>query len=143
MNDTMLTPGTDNHAGAPTVIPCPGCESARTIQSRKPSAVAAARARMCRRCAASAAALQRWTPNGDDIDEVTVDRLVAGQLRNARTASTRAERLAAVDRLTRYGLSAPLIAARMGVTQRTVERLRADIRNPRAAEAATDESEAA
>jgi DNA-binding NarL/FixJ family response regulator len=58
------------------------------------------------------------------IDEVAVERAAKGE----RIRLTPAERQAAVAHLTRWGYSAAEIAERLGVTARTVERIRARLR---------------
>ncbi len=56
----------------------------------------------------------------DDIDPLVVDLLCEG----ARIGSTAAEREEAVHRLAQRGLTTAPIADRIGVTDRTVQRIR-------------------
>lgn len=85
---------------------------------------------LCRRCRAAAryAAGERkvsggrGTPGrGGDVDTVAVDRAVSG---HPPARLTSGEIDAAVAILTRRGLSAPAIARRIGVAERTVVRHR-------------------
>lgn len=65
--------------------------------------------------------LTQWTrPTSDpnDIDEIAVERACHGD----RVTLTRAERRAAVHRLTKRGLSGPQIAERLGMEVRLVTR---------------------
>lgn len=55
------------------------------------------------------------------VDDIAVERAISG---DAPDSLTPRERLVAVDALTRYGLSARLIAERVGCTPRTVTRHR-------------------
>jgi len=74
---------------------------------------------MCRRC-------YPFTSHGRAVvDQVAVERAVAG---DPPARLTPRERRAAVAELTRRGLSAPQIAARVHVTVRAVERNRAALR---------------
>lgn len=55
------------------------------------------------------------------VDEVAVDRACGGQ----HIRLTYGERKAAIDRLTAQGYTAELIADRIGLSERTVQRYRA------------------
>jgi hypothetical protein len=73
---------------------------------------------------------------GDALDQILVDLLVAGQRRATVDITARPEVLEALRRLTQQGAAAATIAARLGITTRTVTRLRADLRDlPEAANA--------
>lgn len=64
-----------------------------------------------------------------EIDEFATDWAVVDRLcKGGRVRSTHAERVAAVARLTAVGLSANQIVQRMGITKRSVERMRSEIR---------------
>lgn len=67
----------------------------------------------------------RYRPDEDLVDWVVIDRLCTGQ----QTRSTEAERVAAVARMTARGMPAEVIADRMRVSERTVQRLRAALRS--------------
>ena len=70
------------------------------------------------------ATIQASTPR-DDIDHVMVDRIMGGRDRGANIA----ERLEAAARLLGlYRLPRPLVAERLGVTVRTVDRYIAELR---------------
>lgn len=139
-------------------IPCPGCGETRTITGRSRWYFTQARAHLCRVCAPKktwAEWQHRFVVDGPSIPaakqytakvattkydydpETAVDWVVVHRLATGVTVpySTRSERVAAVAQLTAEGLSAQAIARRMNVSQRTVVRLRAAIRN----EAATPE----
>jgi len=82
--------------------------------------------RRCRQCAPNAITHRSgyFTPR-DDIDDVMVDRLMGGRDRGSNIA----ERLEATARLVGvYRLPAPLVAERLGVTTRTVERYKRELR---------------
>lgn len=61
-------------------------------------------------------------------DEIAVERFVGG---DRSLTLAKVERDAAIDRLDRYGLSAREVAIRLGLTQRTVTRRRAERRQER------------
>jgi hypothetical protein len=98
-------------------VPCADCGTLRTI--RKDSTWKERTGR-CRSCGQAARA-QRTRA---DIDEMAVARLIAG----SPVRSTPAERLQAVAQLSRRRLSCRQISERMGVSRRTVVRLRARAR---------------
>jgi hypothetical protein len=70
------------------------------------------------------------------IDRVAVDRLITGTI--PWRSTSRAERIAAVAHMTARRIPGPLQAERLGVTSRTVDRLRAAVRELVAATAALD-----
>ena len=98
----------------PYTATCERCHQTRTL--RYP-----ATGPFCHACTGSVLATIR-NAQESDIDEVAVDRLVAGD-RPAHT--TRAERQAAVEVLSRRGWPVSRIAEYVGITPRSVGRLRA------------------
>jgi hypothetical protein len=101
----------------PTEIVCPECG-----ESRRVSRIDRAGAR-CRRCAiaASTADLNARHQRQNELDEIAVERIIAG---TPPPQSTRAEREAAVAYLTQHGYSADAISRRTRMSERTVVRLR-------------------
>ena len=82
-----------------------------------------ARKRHCT-CQPCVTALLRYAARKDGIvDDIAVERLISGDL---DVWTTQAEKVEAVARLSRAGLSASEIGGRMGQTKRNVERLLAD-----------------
>ena len=73
----------------------------------------------CKSCAS-----KRKAGDPDLSDWAAVDRLVKGVVVHA----SRHDRMAAVDLLTRQGLPARVIADRIGITARTVHRIRTRLR---------------
>jgi DNA-binding NarL/FixJ family response regulator len=100
------------------LIPCVKCGNPRPIRGVVPADFRRAAARLCQKCSPKAVPPQRWS---QDVDELTVQFLVAGEQINA----TPAERRAAVAILTARRLTASAIAERINCTRRTVERHRA------------------
>jgi DNA-binding NarL/FixJ family response regulator len=94
---------------------CVVCLETQELVQRPRSAV-------CRRCNGLDCHNIRSAKAQAEVDEVAVQRLLSG----SRVSSTRAERQEAVKALLGH-LSNRLIAQRLHVAQRTVERLRARI----------------
>ena len=96
-------------------VPCKECGKPRLIRRDTVH-----QNRVCRACWT-----QHWrtllTARHQELDEMAVERI----LMRSPVVSTRAERQAAVEYLARRGLSGREIARRTGMSQRTVERLRA------------------
>lgn len=110
------------------MIPCPLCHIPRQIRSRSEFGVA--KGRRCRDCWNSS---QEAAESGRcrraeqllacaEVDPIAVERMVSGR---PPAFTTRAERQEAVTVLTNRGWGAKRIADQIGVTERTVERLRA------------------
>jgi DNA-binding NarL/FixJ family response regulator len=78
--------------------------------------------RTCIRCAdRSLSGFRQWNQRQAELDEVAVERIIAG---TPPPQSTRAEREAAVAYLTQHGYSADAISRRTRMSERTVVRLR-------------------
>lgn len=100
-------------------IPCPQCGVTRPIRGSVPVDFRRARDRQCRKCTnRDRPPFQRWPT---DVDDLTVQFLIAGEKVNASPA----ERREAVAILTARQLTARAIAERINCTRRTVERHRA------------------
>lgn len=82
--------------------------------------------RECRDCRRERRHTRRPGLYSLDVDEIAVDRAVTGDLNG--TVLTLAERRQAVRQLTETGESAAQIAARIGCSERTVDRIRAYLR---------------
>lgn len=101
-----------------TIVPCPRCGRPRPIQDRYPYLVRDAAKRQCYPCGIATRNVATYAA----LDEVAVLRLIDGR---PPAHTTPAERRAAVAYLTAHGRSAAWIAERIGVTERSVCRLRA------------------
>jgi len=101
---------------------CPDCGDRKVMLARN---LKGQTRRRCTRCAnARKAGGRRATPR-DDVDEVMVDRIMGGRDSGANIA----ERLEAAARLLGlYRLSRSMVAERLGVTTRTVDRYIAELR---------------
>lgn len=129
-------------------VACIQCGKDRTIVAFRKTYAAAAAARLCPSCSSKAKAAlpthvsrtqsrptyvesqtlpfaKRYEADEAVVDWVVVDRLMSGQ---PAGMTTRPERVAAVAALTALGVPASAIAERMRLTQRSVERLRAVVR---------------
>jgi len=82
----------------------------------------------CSRLCANRAKSARIAEANRFLDEVAVIRLTSG----SPVASTKAERLSAVDILTTRGLSTAVIAERLHTTQRSVWRYKAELTHRKA-----------
>lgn len=113
------------HPTGVTYVPCPKCGQKRPIHYQTPASIRRAEQRPCHNCNPGGSHTPRPGNNDwqSEVDEVAVQRLLSG----SRVRSTRAERQAAVAYLDGR-LPAPVIAERIGASQRTVERLRQRIR---------------
>ena len=92
---------------------CAGCGLTQEIGNPPTSLI-------CKPCAI-VLTLRKNIAAQNNVDDVAVQRLLTG----STVHSTRAERQAATATLTGWGMSASQIAARLHVSARTVERLRA------------------
>ncbi len=104
------------------MVPCVQCGTERPIHARLPSQIRHAEQRPCKACTVAASRRNLTSDSQDEVDEVAVQRLIAGQ-RPAFT--TRAERQQAVQYLLQKRLTNRTIAERLHISLRTVERLRA------------------
>ena len=112
---------------------CSDCGDTRELRHDGTQAVGSLVVRRCWPCNARAnrphtklAATAFVATPRDDIDDVMVDRLMGGRTRGANVA----ERLEATARLVGvYRLSATLVAERLGVTRRSVERYKRELRD--------------
>ena len=91
---------------------CPTCQADVARPERAPSPL-------------TRPAAQQYRIDTDVVDWVVVERLVTG--RNP-VRSSRSERMAAVARMTIAEIPASVMAERIGITRRSVERLKARIR---------------
>jgi DNA-binding NarL/FixJ family response regulator len=101
------------------LIPCAQCGIPRPLQVRSASHRKVVQQRICTRCNTTNIRAYNVSDPGD-VDEMAVERLIAGTPVQARPS----ERMQAVAYLTRRRLSAKQIAERIGCTKRTVERHR-------------------
>lgn len=105
---------------------CPECGDNRTIVANDRRQIEKIRlgVQLCRDCNGLrwASHLPPVPARRAHVDEIAVDRLVAG----SPVRATVAERIEAMRRLP--GLSASEIAERFGVTSRTVQRYRSELR---------------
>jgi len=111
---------------------CKDCGDVRELRYDWHQPAGSTVVRRCKGCAAAANLTQgpveyRFTETPrDDIDDVMVDRIMGGRAGGANVA----ERLEATARLAGlYRLPASLIAERLGVTPRTVQRYRRELRD--------------
>jgi hypothetical protein len=100
-------------------IECPRCGRTRPLIINSHSEHARALKRICANCQIVQLP-NNLTGNYPDVDEITVEHLIAGH----PTPATPAERRQAIAYLTIRKASASEIARRIGCTQRTVERHR-------------------
>ena len=111
-----------------TLRACTDCDDERLVHCRKAEQGTVMR-RRCGRCHSIAVCSKYLgatiaTPR-DDIDEMAVERIIGGD----RKVGNIAERIEATVILAARGLSAADIAARIGVTPRTIERYKAEARS--------------
>lgn len=109
---------------------CPECGDTRKLRQDGRQPADSLVVRSCRPCVArKVGPLSLLVPVAtprDDIDDVMVDRIMGGRASGANIA----ERLEATARLVGlYRLSTSLVAERLGVTRRTVERYKAELRD--------------
>jgi hypothetical protein len=98
----------------PVMVMCPRCHRARPIKPCNRSDPIRAANRNCATCA--------QVLRQSDYDDIAVERMIAGE---PAGRASRAEREAAVKVLAGRRLSHTQIAARIGTSTRTVERLKA------------------
>lgn len=104
---------------------CPTCGRLRLLTvTKSPKPLEQALERRCRRCAGIGGGGGAMRLRQAEVDEMAVERLVAG---DPPETTTRAERAAAVAVLVARGLTNVRVAERLGITTRTVERLRSTL----------------
>lgn len=103
------------------MVPCIVCGRERPILTGTNIHIWDAWRRPCKTCHVQANRRNLTSAHQDEVDEVAVERIMAGW---PPADTTPAERRRAVQLLTQRGMPLPEIARRLRVTERTVSRYR-------------------